>query len=79
MSSGVIVRVARIQLSILRRSQNQVRVERSVQSNEEPKQQIDKLADDITLSKSQEVHIKAILTYLPVRMIKTGCMEAYSI
>ena len=43
------------------------------------KMQIDKLADDITLSKSQEVHIKAILTHLPVRMIKTGCMEAYSI
>ena len=42
MSSGVIVRVTRIQLSILRRSQKQVRVERSMQSNEEPKQQIEK-------------------------------------
>ena len=42
MSGGVIVRVTRIQLSILRRSQKQVRVERSMQSNEEPKQQIEK-------------------------------------
>ena len=41
MSSGVTVRVAKIQLSIFRRSQKQVRVERSGQSSEEPKQQIE--------------------------------------
>ena len=30
-----------------------------MQSNEEPKQQIDKKADDTTLSKSEDVHIRA--------------------